>query len=109
MMLRLATGTVAAALLAAALHAAPASASAETITARASAKVIKPLVLTSIQDLELGTVLIGTGSWSGVTLRLSRVSALTCPAQLICSGLTRVARYNVAGSNNMTVRISAPT
>lgn len=106
MMLRLATGTVAAALLAAALHAAPASA--ETITARASAKVVKPLVLTSIQDLEFGTVLIGTGSWPGATLRLSRAGVLTCPAQLICSGLTRVAQYNVAGSNNTTVRISAP-
>lgn len=105
-MLRLATGTVAAALLAAALHAAPASA--ETITARANAKVLKPLVLTSIQNLDLGTVLIGTGSWSGTTLSLSRAGVLTCPAPLVCSGATRVARYNVAGSNNTTVRIIVP-
>ena len=97
---------MAAVIFAAALHATPASA--QTFTAKASAKVVKPLVLTGIQNLDFGTVLIGTGSWSGATLSLSRAGVLTCPAQLMCSGLTRVARYNVAGSNNRSVRISAP-
>jgi uncharacterized protein involved in outer membrane biogenesis len=33
---------------------------------------------------------------------------LTCPAELSCSGPTQVAVYNVSGSNQSTVRISAP-
>lgn len=95
-----------AALVAAVLFAAPASG--ETITARVNAKVVKPLVLTRVQDLDLGTVLLGPGSWSNATLALSRAGALTCPADLICSGATQVAVYNVTGSNQSTVRISAP-
>ena len=95
-----------AALGAAALFAAPASAA--TITAKVNAKVVKPLVLTRVQDLDLGTVLLSPGSWTGANLRLSRAGALTCPAQLTCSGATRVAIYNVSGSKQVTVRVSAP-
>lgn len=106
MMHWLTKGAMTAALAAALLHA-PA-ASAETITARVSAKVVKPLVLKRVQDLDLGIVLIGSGTWSGARLTLSREGQLTCPAQLTCSGATQVAEYNVTGSNQMTVRISAP-
>ena len=95
-----------AALGAAALFAAPASAA--TITAKVNAKVVKPLVLTRVQDLDLGTVLLSPGSWTGANLRLSRAGVLTCPAQLTCSGATRVAIYNVSGSKQVTVRVSAP-
>lgn len=95
-----------AALVAAALFAAPASA--ETITARVNAKVVKPLVLKRIQDLDLGTVLLGSGSWSNATLTLSQAGELTCPAELACSGATQVAVYNVSGSNQATIQISAP-
>lgn len=99
-------GTMAAALAAALLQVAPASAA--TITAKANAKVVKPLVLKRVQDLDLGTVVIGSGSWSGAKLTLSRAGVLTCPAELICSGATQVAVYNVSGSNQSTVRIGAP-
>ncbi len=95
-----------AASVAVALFAVPASA--ETITARVNAKVVKPLVLKRIQDLDLGTALLGPGNWSNATLALSRAGALTCPADLTCSGASQVAVYNVTGSNQATIRISAP-
>lgn len=81
---------------------------AETISAQAKAQVVKPLTLSSIQDLDLGTMLLAPGTWSGAKVSLSRSGALTCPANVTCSGATRVARYNVAGSNKQTVIIRAP-
>jgi len=85
-----------------------APAAAATITATTSAKVVKPLVLNRLQDLDLGTVMLGSGSFSGATLSLSAGGVRTCPVQITCSGATQVAAYNVAGTNNMVVRISTP-
>ena len=106
MMQGLNQGGLTAALAAALLHAAPAPA--ETITAKVNAKVVKPLVVKRVQDLDLGTVLIGSGTWSGATVSLSRGGTLTCAAELTCSGATQVAIYNVSGSKQMTVHVSAP-
>lgn len=94
------------ALLAAVPFAAPAPA--ETITAKVNAKVVKPLALKRVQDLDLGMVLLGPGTWAGAAVMLSRGGVLTCPANLTCSGVTQVAVYNVSGSNQATVRIDAP-
>lgn len=91
---------------AAACSGAPASAA--TINAQAKAKVVKPLAIESVQDLDLGTILLGTGTWSGATVHLSQSGALTCPAPLTCSGVPQVAIYNIAGSNGQTIVISAP-
>lgn len=85
-----------------------APAAAATINAQARAKVVKPLAIESRQNLDLGTILLASGSWSGATVRLERSGALTCPAPLTCSGATQVAIYNVSGSQGQTVTISAP-
>lgn len=83
-------------------------AGAATINAQAKVKVVKPLAIESRQNLDLGTILLGTGTWSGATVRLSRTGALTCPAPLTCSGATQVAMYNVTGSQGQTVVMSVP-
>lgn len=106
MMQWLSRGGMTAALAAALLHVAPASA--ETITAKVNAKVVKPLVVKRVQDLDLATVLISSGTWSGATVSLSRGGTLTCAAELTCSGVTQVAIYNVSGSKQMTVQVTAP-
>ena len=86
-----------------------AGAQAATVTAAVSAAPIKPLVLTKLQDLDLGSVTLGPGTWSGATVSLSQAGVLSCAsANLSCTGATRVAQYNVQGSNQQTVRISAP-
>ena len=86
-----------------------APAGAATVTAQVTANNVKPLLLTKLQDLDLGTVTIGPGIWSNATVSLSQAGALSCvSANIVCSGATMVSRYNVQGSNQQTVRISAP-
>lgn len=104
--LRLATTAI---LAIAAAFAAAAPARAANITATVKAKVIKPLTLQSTQDLDLGTVLLGPGSWSGAVVRLDRNGVFTCPAQVTCSGVTQLAGYNATGSNGETAVILAPS
>ena len=84
------------------------AADAATVNAQAKANVVKPLALSSIQDLDLGTLILAPGSWSNSIVSISTTGTLTCPANVTCSGATQVALYNVAGSNNQTVIINAP-
>jgi hypothetical protein len=74
-----------------------------------NASVVKPLILTWLQNLDLGSIVLGPGTWSGASVAISRAGAFSCTnANLTCSGATQVARYNVSGTNNQVVRISAP-
>jgi Domain of unknown function (DUF4402) len=96
-------------LLAAAIVAAAAPARAATVMAGVTASSVKPLLLTKIQDLDLGSVTLGPGVWSNATVSLSQAGALSCTnANITCSGAAAVATYNVQGSNQQTVRVSAP-
>jgi Mat/Ecp fimbriae major subunit len=82
-----------------------AGAQAVTVTAKANVKVLKPLAFKSIQDLEFGQIVLGgTGT---KTVSVSSTGVLTCAAGLTCSGVTRQAIFNVAGSNGEVVRIFA--
>lgn len=82
---------------------------AATVTASVTATANKPLVLTKVQDLDFGTVTLAPGTWSNATVSMSQAGTLTCgSANLVCTGATMVAKYNVQGSNQQTVRISAP-
>lgn len=84
-------------------------ADAATQVAQVNANVVKPLTIKWIQDLDLGTIVLGTGTWSGATVKLTRAGVFSCgSSNVTCTGATAVAKYNVTGSNNMTVRISAP-
>ncbi|HET9812815.1 MAG TPA: hypothetical protein VFP57_04045, partial [Sphingomicrobium sp.] len=51
---------------------APPAGAATTQVARVSASVLKPLTLESIQDLDLGTIVIGAGTWSGAQVAISQ-------------------------------------
>ena len=81
---------------------------AATSNAKVSANVLKPLSITWVQDLDLGTITLGAGTFSGAVVGVSRTGVFTCPAPLTCTGATKPAAYNVTGSNSQTVRISAP-
>ena len=86
--------------------AAPATA---TVVAPVRASVTKPLMLTALQDLDVGTVILRPGTWTGATVSISQTGVLTCTnPNVICSGATQAALYNVAGTNKMTILISAP-
>ena len=80
-----------------------------TQTATVNATANKPLILAKLQDLDLGTVTLGPGIWSNAAVSLSRAGAFTCgSANLTCTGATSVAQYNVQGSKQQPITISAP-
>ncbi|GAA4756362.1 hypothetical protein GCM10023264_24920 [Sphingomonas daechungensis] len=99
-------GAILCAALASPAVAAPGSAT-TTVTVKAS--VVKPLVLTAKQDLDLGTIVLNNGTWSGVTISVSQAGVRTCvSANVTCSGTAQAAKFNIVGSNNNVARISAP-
>jgi spore coat protein U-like protein len=82
---------------------------AATQNAPVSAKVSKPLLISWLRDLDLGTITLGPGSWSNAPVTLSRAGVRTCGGvNLTCAGAANSAEYNVQGSNGQVVRISAP-
>lgn len=104
-----ARASVAASMIVAGALVAAAPASAATQIAKVSAAVAKPLTLARVQDLDLGTIVLGPGIWSGATVGISRAGVFSCSnANVGCLGATRVARYTVTGSNNQPIRITAP-
>ena len=85
-----------------------APAHAVTQSAAVNANVVKPLTLTWLKDLNLGTVTLPPGTWSGATVGISRTGAFTCTVQVICTGATSAASFNVTGTNRMNVLVTAP-
>lgn len=84
-------------------------AAAATINATVSANNIKPLVISKIQDLDLGSITLGTGVWSNATVSISKAGVLSCAnANVACAGAPTVAQYNVQGSKQAAVQITAP-
>ena len=86
--------------------AAPVSAT-TTVTVKAS--VVKPLTLTTKQNLDLGTIILTGGTWSNATISVSQAGVRTCTnANVTCSGAVLPATFNIAGTNKQTVQIFAP-
>ena len=79
-----------------------------TQSATVNAQVVKPLTLTAIQNLSLGTITLGSGSWSGASVGISRAGVFTCSVKVTCTGTSQFAQFNVTGTNKMVVLISAP-
>lgn len=101
--------TVAAALTATQAAAAPVSA---TVDAGAKARILKPLTLTSNQDLDLGTiVLVGASSFTA-TVKIDQAGAFDCDGNtntnVTCSGTPQYAKYHITGTNGEKVNITAP-
>jgi hypothetical protein len=78
--------------------------------ATATARIVKPLTLNWVQDLNLGTVLLsGAGAWSGAVVSIAHDGTFSCAStNVVCSGTTQVARYRVTGTNRQQVTITAP-
>jgi hypothetical protein len=76
---------------------------------KVNAQPTKPLSLTRVQDLDLGTIVLAPGTWSGATVSITRSGAFSCTnTNTTCTGVAQVATYTVSGSNNEVVRITAP-
>lgn len=93
--------------LASAVHAGAAGAA--TQTAAVTANIVKPLALTAMQSLDLGTIALGPGTWGNAIVGISQAGVTSCPpANLTCTGGMQVAKYKVTGTNKMVVIINAP-
>lgn len=91
------------------LLASAAAAEGATLSASVKANAVKPLTLTKVQDLDLGMVTLGPGAWTNATVSLAQSGAFTCTnPNLVCTGATKVAQYNVTGSKQQQVNVSAP-
>lgn len=87
------------------------AAPAQAITQSAAVKVtvVKPLTLTALQDMDLGTITLNGGAWSTATVGISRGGVFSCAStNLVCTGAPQVARYKVTGTNKQVVTISIP-
>ena len=103
--------SLAATVAALAVTATPALAAASSASAdpqaKANVRILKPLTLTSKQDLDLGTIALGQGTFS-TTVGIAQDGTFTCDTtKVTCSGSPQVASYNVTGTNNRVVTISA--
>ena len=95
-------------LLASLAGAIAAPAAAATQNATVNANVVRPLTLASQQNLDLGTLTLSLGTWSGATVGISKAGVFSCNAKVICTGAPQVAKYKVTGTNKMVVVITAP-
>lgn len=87
----------------AALASAPADAA--SIAAATGVNVVKPVILSKLQDLDFGTLTF-SGFTGNRSIVLSRAGAVTCALDIVCSGAPKAARFNVQGTNRLVVLIS---
>lgn len=102
-----------AATAATALTATPASAVGPSDkNATATARIVKPLTLVWQQDLDLGTIILNSGAWTGATISIAPDGTFNCDGgastKVTCANATKPAQYKVTGTNNQDVKITAP-
>lgn len=108
-MTKLVRTSLVAAVAALALTATPAFAVGPNRNSTATARIVKPLTLTWVRDLDLGTIVLSAGSWTGANVGISRAGVFSCTnTNVSCSGATQTAQYRVTGTNNQVVNITAP-
>jgi hypothetical protein len=79
-----------------------------TTQATATAHIYKPLQISFAQNLDFGTLVLNTGSWSGQVVKIDQAGALTgCGANVTCSGTAVPAKYHLSGTNNAVVKITS--
>ncbi len=93
------------ALTAAPALAAPTGVVAPNEPAVARARIVKPLTLEALSDMEFGDIVVnGSG-----TATLANTGTLTCTAtNLVCGATGTAAQYRVRGTNNQIVYITKP-
>jgi hypothetical protein len=97
---------------AAVLTATPGLAVGPAQNATGTARIVKPLTLQWQQDLDLGTIILNSGAWTGATVSISPTGTFNCDGgastKVTCTNATKPAQYKVTGTNNQDVKITAP-
>ena len=78
--------------------------------ANAHARIVQPLTLTGVRDLNLGTIVLsGTGPYTD-TVEITQAGVFSCGANVTCSGTTQTAQYDATGTQGQTLTVSvSPT
>lgn len=94
------------ALTALAVASAPANAQvAATSQSNAHARIVQPLTLTSVRDLDLGTIVLsGTVPYTD-TVGITQAGSFSCGANVTCSGTTQTAQYFATGTQGQTLTV----
>lgn len=103
-------GSIAALALAAAL-AVPSQAQAASVTAQASAKIVKPLVMTGGGTIALGTLVTPSAATFSNTFTIQPAATQTgayCQTGFTCSGTPTAAMFNLQGTNNTPLNLTIP-
>lgn len=91
---------------------APAMAASPQAQANATARVYRPLVLSSDQNLDLGTIVLTGTTFTGESVAMNNGGSITAcgttAGDLACSGATTPARYTVVGAANQNVTVTSP-
>jgi hypothetical protein len=97
---------VAGAVSALALTAAPAGAATPTQQATATARIVVPLTLEWVRDLDLGTVVLsGTAPYTD-TIKIDETGAFTGCVNVTCSGAPQTAQYKATGTADQPLTIT---
>jgi len=101
---------IAATTLAAITAATPAAAQVVSSNPRAtaSARLIKPLTLTAVQNLNFGTIVMGTLTGDDV-VSISSAGVVACgtSTNLACSGSPQAAQFRITGTQGQVVVVSS--
>ena len=90
----------------------PAAAQAASANGTANAKVLKPLVMTGGQSINLGNIITpSTATFSGsFTVDAAATQTTTfCAAGFTCTGTVKSALFNLQGTNNANITFNVPT
>jgi hypothetical protein len=98
---------IAGAVSALAFTSAPAYAVSPTTQATATARIVKPLTLDSVRNLDLGTIVLsGTAPYTQ-TVGITQAGVFSCGgANLTCSGTTQTAQYTATGTQGQTLTVA---
>lgn len=93
---------------AAATPAAAQSATGATPKATANARLIKPLTLTALRDLNFGTIVMGTLT-ANETVSINAAGVVSCGSSgnLVCTGTPQSAGYRITGTQGQVVVVSS--
>ena len=78
-----------------------------TTNATAHARILRPLTLTSTQNLDLGDIVLSGAAPFSATVSIDKTGVFSCGAAVTCSGTHQVAIYNVSGTKSQPVTIAA--
>ena len=92
-----------------ALTSTPAAAVSPATQATATAKVYRPLTISSVQNLDFGTLVLAGASFTNQVISMDQTGAMTgCGSNVTCSGTPKTAQYKLVGTNNAIVTITCP-